>query len=612
VKGSRVRGFGFYIHDAPAEDLTFALLPGIPEEASLLHRPFMILPVDPLKTKLYVKVTDADGFADFPNVVPGYYTVRQFSDYGSPITQTLTDPETGGAVVRASDIGHNPSYQDFDALILGAAGITEADLRSTFGEDNVKADPPTQGWFVTAGPRTFRVVLDRFKKMPGPAVASRVVDLMGYGDLEFNALKATNVLNLPQLRNALVAGDLRTWTFAQGGHDPAGVSALFNPALATSAQSKVLGVAHYPFSLTTPNYTMNLSLNFSYEVTNAAIIAVVQAGETIASGVVTPHGTMRTPTLGTTVPVGTNGVAVSGQASGLANFEFALKPLGASEGNLYLIFVPSRPVQELAAPVSSVSIGDLSMAYDTWQRTLWPATQTPFGMGHSFSVQPNYSPRQMSSDACRTVDSGGVSARVCEDWVVMVHSAGDDAATMDVVSTSGSTVDAMASGRTAYADPRRGTSDFSLALGFVLPGAGVPADVALDVDNPFRTNGRFWEQLALSRDVLAAHPGSLLVQIKDNEPGRSSPLAPHLTGGVPVAPYVPFANDAVVVDPYRLTLQDTDGLPSVAPPPDAAATTVALSSAGTAPAQTQTAAAPVVASVRRESEKALKGVRLKR
>jgi hypothetical protein len=41
--------------------------------------------------------------------------------------------------------------------------------------------------------------------------------------------------------------------------------------------------------------------------------------------------------------------------------------------------------------------------------------------------------------------------------------------------------------------------------------------------------------------VLAAHPGTIQVQIVDNVAGRGSGLVQHITGPVPVAPYVPFA-----------------------------------------------------------------------
>ncbi|HVE91295.1 MAG TPA: hypothetical protein VNE62_03195, partial [Actinomycetota bacterium] len=553
VKGSRVRGHGFYIHDIPAENLTFALLPALPPEASLLTKPLMLLPVNPLHTKLFFKVTGADGNADFSNVPPGYYTVRQFSDYGSPVVQTLTDSASGAEVTRTSDLGENPSYQDFDALILGS-NFTETDLRDTFGPQNVQADPPTNSWLVTTGPRTTRVILDRFKKMPGVAVSSRVVDLMGHDDLDFASSPLAGILRLPALAKLPLAGDMRGWTFTKGGPGTDAFTATFNPVASAGAAASVVGVAKYPFALTTPNYKMHMSLNFSYDLTNAAVLAVVNVGEEWAAGVVTPAGTLRSPTVGTTSPVGSGGIAVSGAASGLANFEFDMKPLGDNQGDLYLILVPSRPVQQLSAPLTSASIGDLSVNYDTWQRTSWPAANTPHGRGHAFDMNPNYSASQMSADACRRIDSGGVKADVCEDWQVLVHSPGDDAATVDVAGFDGSKIPAIRSGGSRYADPARGTRDFSATLAFSLPQAEAPVSGGFRIDNAFRTNGRFWEQLALSRKTLAAISGPVEVQILDNLRGRSSQLAGHIAGPVPVAAYVPFASGKTDIDPLRLVV----------------------------------------------------------
>jgi hypothetical protein len=75
----------------------------------------------------------------------------------------------------------------------------------------------------------------------------------------------------------------------------------------------------------------------------------------------------------------------------------------------------------------------------------------------------------------------------------------------------------------------------------------MPVEAGFRVDNPFRTNGRFWEQLVFTRSLIARYPGRLFVEILDNVPGRASPLARHVRGGVPVAPYVAFVPRADVV-----------------------------------------------------------------
>lgn len=566
VEGSQLDAFGFYIHDMPAEDLTFALLPALPEEASLVHKPLMLLPVNPLHTKLFFRVTGTDGMARFPNVPPGYYTVRLFSDYGAPIAQTVTDSASGQPVVQASDIGENPSYESFDALVLSSTHWTEQDLRDTFGDENVTVEKPTQGYLVDIGGRQTRIILGRLKKMPGPAVSSRVIDLLSYDDLDFDALRVTDALRLPALSKIAAGGSTEGWMFSRAANDADRTVGVFNPALLAARQHEVLGIGSYPFNLTTPNYKAHFSLNFSYEVDNAFIVAAVAVGEEVAWGVVSPTGTLQGPTVGPFTKIGQGGIALSGRANGLANFEFELLPQGADTGTLYLIFVPSRPVQTIASPVSRASIGDLSFKLDTWQRTQWPATFNPgHGQGHLFSVRPNYSARQMNADSCRTIDSGRVRSEVCEDWTVLVHSPGDDAATVDVEDGGGSIAAALAAAGSTLRDPRRGTADFSASLVLAPPSTGAPVDVSLDVPLSFRTNGRFWEQLVLPRDVLRGNPGPLDFEIVDNLHGRSDPLVGHADGAVPVAPYVPFETGAVVLDPLSATIDDPngDGVPGV-------------------------------------------------
>jgi hypothetical protein len=328
------------------------------------------------------------------------------------------------------------------------------------------------------------------------------------------------------------------------------VKGVFNPLLAAS-QGDILGVGAYPFNLTTPNYKAHMSLNFSYEVNNAAILAIVKMGDEIAAGVVTPQGTIQTPALGLGQPIG-DLPRIDTRADGLANFEFHMTPGGVPSGTLYLVFVPSRPVQRLAAPLSTAKVDDMSFELDTWQRTNWPATFNPgHGMGHLFTLSSNYSKRQMSANGCRVIASGRSKANVCEDWRVFVHSPGDDAATVDVDALVGgkrsSVMNEVKRSGGIYADPRRGTSDFSSSFVFRLPSAGAPVEAGFRIDNAFRTNGRFWEQLLFGRAMLARHPGELFVQILDNTPGRDSTLTGHVRGGMPVSPYVPFIAHADVV-----------------------------------------------------------------
>lgn len=529
VEGTRLRSFGFYIHDMPAPDLTFALLPALPEGASLLERPFMLLPVDPFHTKLFFAVTGPDGYADFPNVPPGNFLVRLFSDYGSPVVQTVTDSETGEAVRIEGDIGENPSYSSFEALVLSAVGWSEQDLRDRFGTANVTPDAPTGTYWVRVGDRRLRVVLGFLKDKPGASVSSRYVDLLSYEDLDFASvlgpLDPERIATLPTLKPK------SPWAFGPAPGDPDGVLAAFNPA--ALVRGDVLGIARYPFNLTTPNYKAHMSLNFSYELKNAVVGVVVKIGGDVASGMVTPEVAARPADL-----------ELLGPTSGVANFEFNMLPQGARTGELYLVFVPSPAVQSTVPSVATATVDDLSFELDTWQRVPWPAVfHEGHGMGHAFSFEPNYSERQMSAPGCRDVSAGGIRSEVCEEWQVLVHSPGDDAATVDVHGGRG--VFGVQLRRLGlYADPRRGVSDFSSELAFVLDEPGVPVELALRLPSRFRTNGRFWEQLVLGREALSRHPGRITVLIVDNLRGRSSGLAPRVRGGVPVAPYVPFVSDA--------------------------------------------------------------------
>jgi hypothetical protein len=286
-----------------------------------------------------------------------------------------------------------------------------------------------------------------------------------------------------------------------------------------------------------------MSLNFSYEMVNAVVLVVVVTGESVGAGAVTPAGTVQAPSFGLNQPIGGHGAVVQGRATGKANFEFDLFPQGVSQGTLYVVVVPPSNTA-----LASAKLDDLSFELDTWTNDLWPATTFagagPDGgnvQGHAFTVNPNFSARQLSDPECRAIDNGRHKANVCEDWQVLVHSPGDDAATFDVADrATGASVlaDLRATGG-SYADPRRGTHDFSHALAFATSTvAGFQA--GLTVDNRFRTNGRFWEQLVLPTGFVRLHPGPLQVRIVDNEIGRQSPLLPHSLGGVPVAPYVSF------------------------------------------------------------------------
>jgi hypothetical protein len=117
VEGLSLTAFNFYIHDMPAEDLTFALLPALPPGLGLLDSPLMVLPLDPLHEPLLAGVSGPDGLVHFANVPPAYFVMRQFSDYGAPVAEDLPRSDGGEVTRRDRDLGE-VSYLNFDALVL--------------------------------------------------------------------------------------------------------------------------------------------------------------------------------------------------------------------------------------------------------------------------------------------------------------------------------------------------------------------------------------------------------------------------------------------------------------------------------------------------------------
>ncbi len=547
LNGSEFVMHGFYIHDEPAENLTFALIPDIPEKDTVMSAIPKHLPMDPTHIRLFQQVTNKDGDAILYNVPPGYYRIRQFSDYGSPIVSSVRRASDGRSQSIADDIGENPSYQDVVAFVLAAANWSEDDLKRTFGEDRVAYEKSTGGYLITAGPRKYRIVLNWMKKMPGPAVSSRYVDLIDRDDLEY--------LTVPVPNSMSKIGDPSTWETAWPlGKDawlidgvnaptlaapaPDHLAARYN-AVAAGLQGKVkpvLGIAQYPFNLTTPNYKIDVSLNFAYELQNAAVVAVVQIGDEVEAGWVLDGGVVRADG-DSERGIGGLEIAPAG-TSGLASFNFTLFAPGSKEGMLTLVLVPAD-VLGAAVPLSRLEIEGISMRVDTWTTALWPATLSPAGMGHAFDVVPNVSPRQMNAASCRGKAVGGMRYQECEDWQVFVHSPGTDASTVAVRASGGKDLTSRlrATGGRLF-DPRRGVSDFSSAFSQDLVLGDL--ELGLKLDRAFRTNGRFWEQLALPLRFLRGLEGSLTFEIVDNLAGRRSGAFPHSPGGVRVAPYLPY------------------------------------------------------------------------
>lgn len=561
VQGTQLSALGFYIHKLPAENLTYGLLPALPVGASLLEHALMLLPVNPLDTRLFFQVTGTDGYAHFPNIPPGYYRIKQWSDYGDPVAQAVLDDTTGQAVAQPSDIGENPGYQALDAFVLSAicndtpidnqefSVCTQSFFNNAFGAQNVSFEKSSGCWMVNVAPSVpERFCFSFVKHMPGPSVSSRYIDLLKAADYAETSFTLYDTLRESSLDKTGTGSPV--WMFGTSLTNPLSIQATLNPLAAAASSGLQLGIAKYPFNITTPNYKAHMSLNFSYDLTNATILVVVQMGTEWSIAAVTPYGTVQLPPVGLNEPINLSGLGVSAHGNGKATFDFHMKPLGVSQGTLYLVFVPPTPT-----PLSTATIGDMSFELDTWTNTLWPARTydptTPLlnpayvATGHSFTVSSNYSSRQMS-DGCRAVDNGKQHANVCEDWAVMVHSPLDNASTFDVVdaATGVSQLATLQADGAAYENPHRGTANFSQVLAFSNSTvSGLQA--SLNVPSNFMTNGRFWEQLVLPRAALAQDSGPLTMLIQDLAPGRQTVNLPHNDGAAPVSPYVPFINSAV-------------------------------------------------------------------
>ncbi|MCA1831403.1 MAG: S8 family serine peptidase [Actinomycetota bacterium] len=544
LNGSKLVMHGFYIHDEPAENLTFALLPDLPARDTVMSQIPRHVPMDPFDTQLYQQVTGADGDAVLLNAPPAYYRIRQFSDYGAPISYGVKDAQ-GKTVTLKDDIGDNPSYQDVPAFLLSAVNLTADDLKKTFGPENVALEKPTGAYIITVGGVEIRVVLNWMKKMPGPAVTSRYVDLIDRSDLRFLESRLPGTLaSAPD-----PAGLIKTlyplahdgWLY-EGVNAPAPsslasseISARYNPTVHLAGTDLIapVGVAQYPFSLTQPSYTAHLSVNFTYDVNLAAVAILVQIGPEVGYAIIGDGDVIATHTYGggeKTIP---DVKIVKGGRTGNGGFDFALHTHGLGQGTLTFLFIPGQTIARDGTAPSHVDLKDVSLRVSTWTTSLWPATMNAAGMGHAFDVSPNVS-WQMNHPECRSKSVGGYSYDECEDWQVMVHSPGSDASMVSVRRQGADLNDDLVATGGEFFDPQRGTSVFSSSLVRLLPGTTGATSKEL------RTNGRFWEQLAVPLTFLKLHPGALHFEIVDNVRGRDSTMLPHELGGVRVAPYIPY------------------------------------------------------------------------
>ncbi|MGH9041939.1 MAG: hypothetical protein ACRDZ3_17095, partial [Acidimicrobiia bacterium] len=567
VEGLALTALNAYIHDVPAEDLTFALIPTLPPGVSLLAGPLHVLPLDPLHEPVLAGVSGTDGMVRFANIPPAFYVMRQFSDYGAPVVEVFD----GAGVTRARDLGEAATYLGFDALVLPnpcAEKVadhmeTGTDCHRAFVEGRfgpAEYDPSTARYLVDTPAGRIGVVFDFTKKVAGVGVSSRYVDLLAHDALTHGSAVSLDALAGPlpeRLGTRGPGGPLvnlaDAWTFSAAGAlgDPEGTLATYKGLDLEHDPASVAGTSTYPFALATPNYQGTMSLNFRYDIDDALLGVIVQvAGKAPHITVITPQGKIEVPHVdpGKPLAVSLREAAkeeppgppaqldpkrLFGAATGQVGLRHNLQPGGASEGTLTFVYVPLEPARP-----ASIHIADLSFEVTTWQRIDWPRAHLPrdgrMAMGHNFFFNSGYRPTQMDHPACRRLTDAELSAEVCENWQVFVHSPLDDAETFELVDT--------ASGRGFIAEvgtaggglfnPHRGVHGDREA--FAVAGVGLP------LGRGVITNGRFWEQLVVPAAALAAHPGDVEVRIEDNMVGGQSALLDHADGPVPLAPYVPF------------------------------------------------------------------------
>lgn len=560
VEGLGLTAFNFYIHDLPAENQTFALLPALPPGAGLLDGPLHVLPLDPLHEPLYAGVSGPDGLVHFPAVPPAFFVMRQFSDYGAPVVEDLPPATAEGKPARRQrDLGEAASYLSYDALVLpnpcperirdhqaDGTPCHRAWLEGHFAGAAVGYDRTTTRYLVDTPAGRIGVVFDFTKKFAGVGVSSRYVDLLAHDDLTHGS-----AVSLDEIGTGLA----QAWSFQPAGAvgDPEGTLALYKGLDLEHDPASLAGTSTYEFGLTTPNYKGTMSLNFGYDIEDAVAGVIVRVGDEVHTAVITPAGTIEPPAIGTDQlgveipeqvralraavakkqPAIPDDVNLLGPARGQASFDFHIKPGGADHGTLTFLYVPLDPARP-----AGIHIGGLSFEITTWQRIDWPPAELDRGgrilHGHTFAFDSNYRAEQMDHPGCRQIDNGTSAADVCENWQVLVHSPVDDAETyelLDVASGKGFLAELGAAGG-GFHHPHRGVHGERVGVAL--------AGVTLPIGRGVVTNGRFWEQLVVPAGVLAAHPGPVEVRLEDNVAGSTSTLLTHADGPVPLAPYVAF------------------------------------------------------------------------
>ena len=370
VEGLSLTAFNAYIHDVPAEDLTFALIPTLPPGVSLLAGPLHVLPLDPLHEPVLAGVSGTDGMVRFANVPPAFYVMRQFSDYGAPIVEVFD----GAGVTRARDIGEAATYLGFDALVLPNPCAEKVQDHMETGTDchrsHVEArfgpaeyDPSTARYLVNTPAGPMGVVFDFAKKVAGVGVSSRYVDLLSHEAMAHGSPVSLDDLHGPlpeRLGPRGPGGDplinlANAWTFSGAGTlgDPEGTLATYKGLDLKHDPASVAGTSTYPFALATPNYQGTMSLNFRYDIDDALVAVIIQvAGKGPHITLLTPHGKIEVPHVDPAKPlaIALRDAALPGQGGRAAGTAAPARPQATLRGG-------HRPGRGAAQPPARRGLG---------------------------------------------------------------------------------------------------------------------------------------------------------------------------------------------------------------------------------------------------------------
>lgn len=486
INGFRPVARSFYIHNQSAKDNTFTLSPALPPGASLLDRPLHLLPINPTGQNIFMKITEngvacgvktCDGHARFANIPPGYYNVRQFSDYRMP---TLPKVKTRN---NDSDLG-SISYTGYKSLLL--PDLCQLETNGTLRDEEDRSfdnngdwsesyrkcnrdalqdavttawnsvthtsqpvtlidDDPTGGFRLMPEVQGVPVLIHTgfLRKMVDTVVSSRYIDMLAPckttvgSDIKYRSLQTAKNLALKDLP-AMVSG-ANDWQ-----HDCP--QTLTEQILNSSDTSVGVRLGHYRFALSQPNYSAHMSLNFAYDLANAVILVVVNIGDDWNVGWVGAAGSYRVPAGGGTTSIDLSSLGQLGTRRDHANFEFDALPRGVDHGDLYVLMLPTSDAPTAYAKLEDNEAENKTFSFEmrTWTPVAWPAVDfddrskscDKRNCGHTFAFRPNYKQwtttappvggfpvpsGQIKDQQCRTIRNSTDVAYVCEDWDVFVQ-----------------------------------------------------------------------------------------------------------------------------------------------------------------------------------------------